>query len=203
MTRVFPVALVLEGRPCLVIGSNTEAAQRAEALFQAGAVVTVVAEQPDAELLRPEHDGRFKLERRAFVPADLDDKWLAVLTTFDPELARRVSEAAAERRVLFSAVDQPKVSSFLHVALARAGSLVVAISTAGSAPALGRRLREEFERIFGESQLAAFVERLSALRQKTPSAARRQVLGTAVAGVRFSGKLELPQVSSRSRQENE
>jgi len=195
-TRVFPVALVLEGRPCLVIGSNAEAAQRAEALFQAGALVTVVAEHPEADLLQRSQDGRFALEQRAFVPTDLDDKWLAVLTTADLELAQRVSEAAAERRVFFAAVDQPRVSSFLHVALARAGSLVVAISTGGSAPALGRRLREELERVFAECELAAFVDRLSALRQKTPSAARRHVLGEAVAGVHFSGKLELTPVES-------
>ena len=192
MTRVFPVALVLEGRACLVIGSNAEAAQRAQALFQAGAAVTVIAEQPDPELLRLEQDGSCKLERRAFAPADLDGKWLAVLTSMDPEIAEEVSRAAAERRVFFSAVDQPKVSSYLHVALARAGSLVAAISTAGSAPALGRRLREELERVFDEARLAEFVDRVRALREKTPSARRRQVLGDAVADVRFTGRLELP-----------
>jgi precorrin-2 dehydrogenase/sirohydrochlorin ferrochelatase len=191
-TRVFPVALVLEGRPCLVVGSGTEAAQRADALFRAGAVVTVVAEQPEPELLRLAQNGHLVLERRAFVAVDLDGKWLAVLTDTDMELADRVSRAAAERRVFFSAVDQPKVSSYLHVALARAGSLVAAISTAGSAPALGRRLREELERIFDEAGLADFVDRVSRLRQQTPSASRRQVLGAAVAGVRFEGKLELP-----------
>jgi siroheme synthase-like protein len=195
-TRVFPVALVLEGRPCLVIGSSVEAAQRAEALFQAGAVVTVVAEQPEPELVRLAESGHFELERRAFVPSDLDGTWLAVLTDTDTELADRVSRAAADRRVFFSAVDQPGVSSYLHVALARAGSLVAAISTAGSAPALGRRLREELERIFDESRLADFVDRVSRLRQQTPSASRRQVLGAAVAGVRFDGKLELPAIDT-------
>jgi siroheme synthase-like protein len=119
-----------------------------------------------------------------------------VLTDTDTELAERISVAAAERRVFFSAVDQPKVSSYLHVALARAGSLVAAISTAGSAPALGRRLREELERVFEESRLADFVDRVSRLRQETPSAARRQVLGAAVAGVRFDGKLELPPIET-------
>jgi siroheme synthase-like protein len=195
-TRVYPVALVLEGRACLVVGDGVEAVQRAEALSRAGAVVTAVSEHPEPSLLELERGGRCKLERRAFVPADLDGKWLAVLTSMDPELARQVSRAAAERRVFFSAVDQPKVSSYLHVALARAGSLVAAISTAGSAPALGRRLREELERVFDESGLADFVSRVSALREKTPSAARRQVLGAAVAGVRFTGKLELPAIDN-------
>ena len=95
-SRVFPIALVLEGRPCLVIGSNAEAAHRAEALFQAGAMVTVLAEQPEADLLRLELGGRCTLERRAFVPSDLDDKWLAVLT--DRRSRARPARVASRRR---------------------------------------------------------------------------------------------------------
>jgi siroheme synthase-like protein len=198
MTRIFPIALVLEGRPCLVVGGNLDAAQRAEALLQAGAQVSVVTERPDAphpELEALASAGRVTLERRAFVSADLDDKWLAVLTT--PEatsgLTERVARAAEERRVPFCAVDVPASSSFFHVALARAGALVVAVSTAGAAPALGRRLREELERVFRDAGLASFVDHVCELRQKTPSAERRKVLGDAVAGVRFSGRLELPE----------
>jgi hypothetical protein len=51
-----------------------------------------------------------------------------------------------------------------------------------------------WRRVFNECQLAEFVDRVSVLREKTPSAARRQVLGAAVAGVRFGGKLELPPI---------
>lgn len=196
--RIFPIALVLDGRPCLVIGDNRDAAQRAESLFQAGARVSVVTEEPEpeaaAELDALAAAGRITLERRAFTAADLDDKWLAVLTTIDAAsgLAERVARAAEQRRVPFCAVDQPAVSSFFHVALARAGALVVAVSTAGAAPALGRRLREELERVFNEARLASFVDYVSDLRKKTRSAERRKVLGDAVAAVRFTGKLELP-----------
>ena len=38
MGRFFPLALVLEGRSCLVIGSGAEAVRRASALLEAGAV---------------------------------------------------------------------------------------------------------------------------------------------------------------------
>src|SRR5687768_17419100 len=48
MTRIFPIALVLEDRPCLVVGANADAAQRAAALLQAGARVSVITERPDA-----------------------------------------------------------------------------------------------------------------------------------------------------------
>ena len=76
--------------------------------------------------------------------------------------------------------DQPDFSNFSHLALARAGDVTLSISTNGRAPALARRLREELERVLGESNLIAFVERLARLRDRTPSVDRRDVLGAAV-----------------------
>jgi siroheme synthase (precorrin-2 oxidase/ferrochelatase) len=77
------------------------------------------------------------------------------------------------------------------MAQARAGLLTIAISTAGQAPALGRRLREELERLLAASKMSAFIAELAALRARTPSADRRQVLGAAVAEVHFTGELTL------------
>jgi siroheme synthase-like protein len=191
---VFPVALVLENRTCLVVGSGLEAARRAEKLLDAGAAVTVVAAAAAAELDALALAGRIRLERRAFDDTDLDDAWLAVLTERDTTLAARMAAAAEQRRVLFAALDQPSASNFFHVAIARAGALLVAISTSSKAPALGRRLREELERVMREAGLEAFVERLSLLRENTPSGERARVLGRAVAGLRLTGKLELPDI---------
>jgi siroheme synthase (precorrin-2 oxidase/ferrochelatase) len=78
------------------------------------------------------------------------------------------------------------------MAQARAGLLTIAISTSGQAPALGRRLREELERLLVQCGMAAFVERLAELRERTPSVDRRRVLGARVSNVRFTGEIALP-----------
>jgi len=114
-----------------------------------------------------------------------------VLVDKNPALAARMAQIAGAQRVLFCAVDQPEHNSYAHMAQARAGLLTIAITTAGQAPALGRRLREELERLLTRAQMAAFVDELAELRARTPSAERRQVLGAAVSGVHFSGELEL------------
>ena len=171
-SSLFPVALQLSGLPCLVIGGGEEAAARARSLGEAGAVVRVVHE---------------------FVEGDLDGIWLAVLTDMDAALAERVFRAASARRVFFCAVDQPDFCSFSHVALARAGDLTVAVSTNGKAPALSRRIREELERLLSEAKVESFVARLAALRERTPSAERRSVLGAAARALRFTGKIEVPE----------
>lgn len=168
---VFPVALKLDGRACLVVGSGVEASARAESLEAAGAKVRVA-------------------ER--FVPEDLDGVWLAVLTDRDPSLAARVAREAEARRVFFCAVDQPEVGSYSHVAIARAGPVFAAIGSHGEAPALARRLRELFDDLFTRAGLAGFAERLADLRRATPSSDRRDVLNAAVRDVRIEGDLVLP-----------
>jgi precorrin-2 dehydrogenase/sirohydrochlorin ferrochelatase len=188
---VFPVALLLEGRACLVVGSGAELTGRTRALLDARARPSVVSSAPTEELRALAASGDVELHEREFTDADLNDKWLAVLVDEDPALAARMGKLAAAGRVFFCAVDQPEHNSYAHMAQARAGLLTIAISTAGQAPALGRRLREELERLLARAQMAAFVAQLAELRARTPSAERRRVLGTAVAGVRFNGELEL------------
>jgi precorrin-2 dehydrogenase/sirohydrochlorin ferrochelatase len=188
---VFPIALLLEGRAVLVVGSSAEATSRTQAFLDAHASPVVVSLAPSAELLAWESSGEILLHQREFEEEDLDDKWLAVLVDENAELAARMADLANERRVFFCAVDQPEHNGYAHMAQARAGLLTIAISTAGQAPALGRRLREELERLLADSGMADFVEQLAGLRAQTPSAERRQVLGEAVRDVRFEGVLRL------------
>jgi precorrin-2 dehydrogenase/sirohydrochlorin ferrochelatase len=162
-------------------------------LLEAGALVRVVGEHPTEALSVLGKSGTLELAARPFTLTDLDGVWLAVLTDLDRALAERISEATERRPMLFCAVDQPDFGTFSHLALARSGDVTLAVSTNGKAPALARRLREELERVLGESNLGALVERLVRLRDKTPSNERRLVLGRAVEKVRLTGKLEVPE----------
>lgn len=191
MAASFPLALHLDDKPCLVVGADVEARDRARALCDAGARVEVVSETPCPELLELAAASSVRLVRRAVVPEDLNEKWLVVLVERDLELGARLAALCDERRILFCAVDQPQKNSFSHLALARAGVVTVAIGTNGRAPALGRRLRQELERVFEEAGLAAFAERLGALRDRLPPEKRRAVLGALTSAVRFEGRLKL------------
>lgn len=188
---VFPIALLLKGRACLVVGSGSELLGRTRALLDAHARPTVISRTPDATVRALAASGQIQLHERDFIDDDLRGKWLAVLVDNDPVLAARIARLADSERVFFCAVDQPQHNSYAHMAQARAGLLTIAISTAGQAPALGRRLREELERLLVAANVAEFVDKLAALRQSTPSSDRRRVLGDAVAGVHFSGELKL------------
>ena len=190
-SSVFAAGLRLSGLRCLVVGTGHEAAPRARALLAAGAVLRVVSASPPPELAAL-RSSVAEFHQRAFEEHDLDGVWLAVSTDLDATLSARVFAAASARQIFFCALDQPEYCTFSHPALARSGDVTIAISTNGRAPALARRLREEMERVLAEANLPAFVEWLARLREKTPSADRREVLGKAVSGVRFTGRLETP-----------
>lgn len=195
-SELFPVGMRLSGLRCLLVGSGDEAERRATALVAAGARLRVASENPPPGLRRMAADGALALAMRTFEEQDLEEVWLAVLSDPNPELAATMAEAAAKYRVFFCAVDQPEHSTFFHPAIARSGPVVVAVSTTGTAPSLSRRLREEFERVLVEANLGAFAEALATLREATPSEERRTVLGTAVANVRFTGVLEVPETNT-------
>jgi siroheme synthase-like protein len=184
----YPINLLLVDRKCVVVGGGAEAALRAGNLLEAGARVLLVGTEPTPGLERLASE-RLRIEPRPFDAADIDDAWLVVQATQDAALAARLGQLCELRRIFFCAVDQPETSSYSHLALVRAGSLTLAIGTDGRAPALGRRLREEFSRVLGEADAAEEVERLAALRAATPSAERREVLTRAVADVHLSGSL--------------
>ncbi|HYP74382.1 MAG TPA: NAD(P)-dependent oxidoreductase [Polyangiaceae bacterium] len=188
---VFPIALLLNGRACLVVGSGPEVTSRTQALLDAHARPTVVSSEPNAIIRELAAKGSIELCEREFIDSDLNGKWLAVLVDENPTLAARMARLAEGERVFFCAVDQPQHNSYAHMAQARAGLLTIAISTAGQAPALARRLREELERLLAAAQMSEFVDKLAELRERTPSSERRKVLGEAVASVHFSGELEL------------
>jgi siroheme synthase (precorrin-2 oxidase/ferrochelatase) len=171
VTHWLPVALRLQGRRCLVVGTSDDASARAKALGEAGAEVVHVHE---------------------FSPGDLDGVWLAVLADRNRELAERMHRECEEQRIFFAAVDEPAFGSFAHLAIARAGHVVAAVGTNGEAPALARRLREILQELFERSGLATFAARHAELRRLTPPEQRREVLGDDVRDVRLEGELVLP-----------
>lgn len=192
VTSAFPVALKLSGRSVLVVGGGAEAAGRAEALLAAGALVTVVAETPEDRVTELAASGRIELVRRPPAPSDLDGRWLLVLADRNPALADELAREAEKRSLFYCAVDDSRVGSFSHVAIARAGLVFAAVGSQGEAPALARRLRELFDGLFARAGLAAFAERLAELRRVTPPEKRREVLDAAVRDLTLEGDLILP-----------
>ena len=137
---MLPLFLDLAGRRVVLVGGGRVAAAKLPPLVAAGADVRVVAPAIHAEIER----AGVPIERRGFVPADLDEAWLVVAAA-TPAVNREVAEAAGARRIFVNAVDDPaNATAFLSGVVGRDG-VTIAISTSGDAPALTALLREALD----------------------------------------------------------
>ncbi|MCX7848888.1 bifunctional precorrin-2 dehydrogenase/sirohydrochlorin ferrochelatase [Thermus sp.] len=140
----FPLMLDLRGKPVLLVGGGPETPQKLRALLEAGAEVTVLAQEDPGDLEALAQEGRIRWVRRGYRRGDLGGFFLVVSHPKDKAIHPEVRREAEERRIFLVAVDDPENASAILPAVLRRGELVVALSTSGAAPALAVRLKERF-----------------------------------------------------------
>jgi uroporphyrin-III C-methyltransferase / precorrin-2 dehydrogenase / sirohydrochlorin ferrochelatase len=171
-----PVFLRLRAEPAVVVGGGRLAARKAEWLIRAGARVTVISPELLPELKVQADLGRLRHRAACFAPEHLDGAVLVVSATGETAVNRAVSEAARTRGIPVNVVDAPELSTFIFPAIVDRSPLVVAISSAGSAPVLARRVREWIEALLPArlGALARFMgERRREVRRALGALARR------------------------------
>lgn len=143
---LYPLFADLAGREVLVVGGGEVAARKIAALLKAGALIRLhaqeIAHDDVAAWLRA---GTIQRLPGEFDPAWLDVVWLVVAATDDVAFNAHLADEAGRRRRLVNVVDDAVLSTFQVPALVDRSPLMVAISTAGTAPMLARRLRERLE----------------------------------------------------------
>ena len=144
-----PIFLQVRGRRIAVVGNGSLAARRVETLARAGAEVWLLTDQPSEEfdalkgqyrlgdLAAPEAFAGFPIIYFAYEPEEEPD---------EVQIAR-VRKAGA----LVNVADYPRMSDFITPSVLDRNPLVVAISTGGDAPLLGRMLKARLETLIPSS----------------------------------------------------
>jgi precorrin-2 dehydrogenase / sirohydrochlorin ferrochelatase len=158
----FPVFLDLAGKRCLVIGEGYEVPAKVHMLVDAGAEVLYLNSAADPRIEALADAGVIRWERRAFVPADLDNCFLVIS---DQENNAEIFRLCEQARVLCNSVDDPEHCRFSFGSIHRQGDLTIAISTNGWAPAVAVRLKEKMQREIGP-EYAALLSMLKEVRPK-------------------------------------
>jgi siroheme synthase-like protein len=190
----FPVALVLAGRSVLVLGGGEEARDKVGKLLAAGANITLVAQSVLSELEAQAVRGAFAWFAREFHPSDLQGVQLVILSDPDMELARRLRDLKRTYPFWLCAVDQPTFSDVFLVSTLQRGPVQIAISTAGKAPLLARRLREELARGL-DQQFVDFARKFADLRARMrtlPKQRRKEGLERALNGFAIELRVGYP-----------
>ncbi len=148
--QYFPVYLDLEGRPCVVIGGGEVAERKVESLLAAGARVTVVAPSLTAALAALADTHEIVHHPRSYRGGDLAGAALAFAATDDEAVDATIAAEAVGSGVLLNVADRPQLCGFIMPAVVTRGPVSVAISTAGTSPALSRRIKRDLEPALGE-----------------------------------------------------
>jgi precorrin-2 dehydrogenase/sirohydrochlorin ferrochelatase len=165
--RSYPVSLVgLEKKRCIVVGGGEVAQRKVESLLQGGAErVVVISPRLTSKLSALLQTNRIEHWPRGYQQGDLEDGFVVIAATDDPEVNGRVWQEAQDRRLLINVVDDPDHCNFFVPSVVRRGDLTISVCTGGQAPALSARLRRELEPRFGR-EYAAFLEIAGALRER-------------------------------------
>jgi len=138
-----PLFLTLAGRRVAVVGNGPIAARRVGALLSAGAEVVLFADQPCAEFLVL--DGRFARGDLARADAFAGCALCYFAPDGDEEPDAALLARARQAGALVNVADRPKLSDFINPSVLDRSPLIVAISTGGEAPLLGRMLKARLE----------------------------------------------------------
>jgi glutamyl-tRNA reductase len=143
-----PVALLVEGRRCLVVGGGAVAGRKAGALLEAGAEVMLVA--PEIGDWAEGLQGRagLRIERRKYAPGDLEGRpFVVIAATDDPALNRSILEDCHARGVLCACPDRGwEDGDFISPASFKHGDLTVSVSTGGASCRRSRLIKESLSR---------------------------------------------------------
>lgn len=166
-TPLYPANLVVAGRPCLVVGAGTVAAQKIAGLLECGAEVTVIAPEAMDEIVALADAGQLRWDRRPYQEGDVSGYRLVVTTTDDPAVNRSVYLDGEARGIWVNSADDPANCSFTLPSRVRRGPLLATFSTGGHSPALATWLRRRFTDELGpeyETLLAVLAEERAAIR---------------------------------------
>ena len=151
----------------MVIGNDREAEEKSAALREC-----------DAHVRRIEKAGDLR-------DSDLAEAFLVISTPQDEELSARLRALADRERFLLCCIDQPKHGFVAMLAIAKAGPVRIAVSTAGLAPRVGKLIKEGLQRAM-DARFARFAEEIARRREDV----RRKYPAPEESPVRRSAMLE-------------
>ena len=143
--QYLPIFTKLDNKPVLVVGGGEVALRKCRAFLKARADVTLVAPWFCDELKEHAQNNDVTLIDAFFDESHLDGKMLVIAATDNDDVNNNVFELANARNVFVNVVDDQPKCTFIFPSIVDRDPITIAISSAGTAPVLARRLREKLE----------------------------------------------------------
>lgn len=154
MSFTYSITLNIEGKACAVVGGGNVAARKVKSLLDQGAKVTVVSPDLCEELTSLDRPftwipSEYRLDTLA------DDTFLVIAATNSRAVNAQIAADCRENRILVNVIDSREESDFTVNATVQRGDLQLSVSTNGISPALSRKIRMNWEEIYGQEYARA------------------------------------------------
>nr|WP_211091630.1 siroheme synthase CysG [Pseudoalteromonas peptidolytica] len=140
-----PIFTKLENKPVLIIGGGEVALRKCRAFLKVNAAITLVAPIFCSELETLAAEAQVTLRNKKFDETDLDNAMLVIAATDIEAVNAEVAQLAEARNLFVNVVDDQPKCNFIFPSIVDRNPITIAISSAGTAPVLARRLREKLE----------------------------------------------------------
>ena len=175
---MYPINLILDDKPCVVIGGGHVALRKVKALLEAKAKVTVISPILVNELKVMAQNNQIIWLQKYYETGDLNGFELVICAVGEDNASQQIYTDAHKARILINAVDKLPRCDFALPAKIRRGQLLITFSTKGISPAFSRYLRCKMEKEFDDTY-ALWLDRLSILRNeaiaKLPTSDDREI----------------------------
>ena len=148
--KTFPAFHTLTARKVIIAGSGEAAARKARLAAAAGAEIVFFSSGLDPQLVA-EWGDRAEFDARSPTADLFAGAALAFIAVEDENTAATLTGMARKSGVPVNVVDRPGLSDFITPSIVDRGDIVVAVSTGGAAPTLGRRIRAKIEAILPQN----------------------------------------------------
>lgn len=163
-SRLYPLYADLSERRVLVVGGGSVAERKTEALLDTGADIRVLAAQFTPAIQKWQASGQLKAKQQLLqlqgfsgwlnrwqLRQAVKQAWIVIAASDDHVLNTYIANLGKHYRVLTNVVDDLQLTQFHVPAVLQRGPMQAAISSAGVAPALARRLRAQMETLLDEA----------------------------------------------------
>jgi uroporphyrin-III C-methyltransferase/precorrin-2 dehydrogenase/sirohydrochlorin ferrochelatase len=140
-----PLFFKLTGEPALVVGGGNIAARKIRLLMRAGAKIHLVSPRLCSELEQLVSTNAIAWLQGEYGEEQLNGVRLVVAATSDRQLNERVYKDAVVRSLPVNVVDAPELCTVIFPSIVDRNPVLIAISSSGRSPVLGRILRRKIE----------------------------------------------------------
>lgn len=143
----FPAFFNVEGKLCVVIGGGKVAERKIRKLLASHAKVKVISPDLTPALEKLAEKGKINWCSRKYRRGDIPkNSYFVFECTGDFGVAKAVFKECRSKKIFLNSATEPSLSDFFVPAYTKAGKILIAISTGGSASSFARALREKIER---------------------------------------------------------